>query len=240
MTLTTVMFFVAFGLLTQPADTTNPPDTIASKKGNIVLHLYGHGSLMIESGGKRIYCDPYSKVADYSQLPKADLILVTHEHQDHLDPSAIRFISTPATTIILNGASQMKLGEGTAMANGESKTFGAITIEAVPAYNCTPGREMFHPRGRDNGYVLTIGGKRIYIAGDTEDIPEMIKLKSIDVAFLPMNQPYTMTPAQVAHAAAMFSPKILYPYHTGTTDVTALAPLMAGMKSVELRVRNMQ
>ncbi len=240
MTVPFATLFLLIGLLTQPAGVANPPDTIASKKGAIVLHLYGHGSLMIESGGQRIYIDPYSKAADYSRLPKAALILITHEHPDHLDPSAIRLISTPSTTIILNAASRKKLGEGTAMANGESKTVGGIAVEAVPAYNITPGRDNFHPKGRDNGYVLTIGGTRIYVAGDTEDIPEMKNLKSIDVAFLPMNQPYTMTPEQVAHAAAMFTPRILYPYHTGATDVSTLAPLMAGMKSVELRIRNMQ
>jgi L-ascorbate metabolism protein UlaG (beta-lactamase superfamily) len=126
------------------------------------------------------------------------------------------------------------------MKNGDKKTVDGMEIEAVPAYNTTKGREMYHPKGRDNGYIVTFGNKRVYIAGDTEDIPEMATFKNIDIAFLPMNQPYTMTPEQVVHAVQMIHPKILYPYHTGDTDVSKLKALLANDKNVDLRIRKMQ
>jgi L-ascorbate metabolism protein UlaG (beta-lactamase superfamily) len=132
------------------------------------------------------------------------------------------------------------IGYGEILKNGEKKSYKNITIEAVPAYNTTPGNEKFHPKGRDNGYILTIGGKRIYIAGDTENTPEMDKLKHIDIAFLPMNQPYTMTPAQVAKTVKQFKPKILYPYHYGETNVQELQNLLASDKHTEIRIRQMQ
>jgi L-ascorbate metabolism protein UlaG (beta-lactamase superfamily) len=132
------------------------------------------------------------------------------------------------------------LKTGTVMTNGTSITVNGILIEAVPAYNTTPGREMYHPKGRDNGYVLTIGGQRIYIAGDTEDIPEMRDRKNIDIAFLPMNLPYTMSPEQTAQAAMAFMPKILYPYHYGETDVSKLLDLLKSVPDIEVRVKNMK
>ena len=126
------------------------------------------------------------------------------------------------------------------MKNGDKlKPTDYLTIEAVPAYNTTPGREKFHPRHRDNGYILTLGGTRIYIAGDTEDIPELKNLKDIDIAFLPVNQPYTMTVPQAANAARMFSPKILYPYHYGDTKISELKEALQG-SGVEVRIREMQ
>jgi L-ascorbate metabolism protein UlaG (beta-lactamase superfamily) len=232
--------FFAFSLQTSGTYSTNPPDTIRTQKGTIVLHPFGHGSLMIEYRNVRVYIDPFSKVADYTKMPKADIILITHEHQDHLDPATIHLLSTAKTQIILNKSSRDVLGEGTAMSNGEIRNIGDIKIKAVPAYNTTPGRESMHPKGRDNGYVVTLVGKHIYIAGDTEDIPEMKNLGEIDIAFLPMNQPYTMTPEQVARAAQMVKPKILYPYHFGDTDVSKLTALLKGAKNIELRLRNMR
>ncbi len=131
------------------------------------------------------------------------------------------------------------LGFGQAMANGDTLTIKDIKITAVPAYNTTKGRDKFHPKGRDNGYVLEIGGKRVYIAGDTEDIPEMKRLKDIDTAFLPMNQPYTMTAKQLTNAVKVIKPRIVYPYHYGDSDLSALPQLLKGIKGVELRIRRM-
>ncbi len=218
----------------------NTPDTIATAQGKLIVHCLGHASLRFEYGGLNIYVDPVARSADYSQMPKADIILVTHEHGDHLDGDVIRGLSGKNTQSILNASSRDILKSGTAMANGESKKIDGISIEAVPAYNTTPGHEDFHPRGRDNGYILTMGGKRIYIAGDTENTPEMKSLKNIDIAFLPMNLPWTMSPEQVADAVKAFRPKILYPYHTGETDVSKLVALLKDVKGIDVRIKNMK
>jgi L-ascorbate metabolism protein UlaG (beta-lactamase superfamily) len=203
------------------------------------ITFLGHGTLMLDYNGWIIHVDPVSAEADYAALPPGDLILVTHEHGDHLDAAAVARITRPGTVIVANPAAAGKLRGAVVLRNGESTTAGSVKIEALPAYNTSPGRDRFHPKGRDNGYLLTIAGKRIYIAGDTEETPEMKALKNIDIAFLPMNQPYTMTPEQVAKAARAFKPRVLYPYHTGDTDTARLAALLEG-KGVEVRIRNLQ
>lgn len=191
-----------------------------------------HASVRIVFDGKEIEIDPVGKmgdrITDYSKFPKADLILVTHEHYDHLDPEAIKVLSKPDTVVIANPNSADILGYGEVMRNGDRKVLAdGIEIEAVPAYNVSPDKLQFHPKGRDNGYVLTLGGMKVYIAGDTEVIPEMEALKDIDIAFLPCNLPYTMTPAQLIDAAKIIRPKVLYPYHYGTTDLSSVAPALA-------------
>ncbi len=206
------------------------------------ITLIKHGSLAIYYKGVSIQVDPVAglgKPTDYSaEFPSADVILVTHEHQDHLDAGAIEALSGDETRIILNNTSREKLGRGEPMANGERKVLpGDIILEAVPAYNTTPGREKFHPVGNGNGYILTIDGFRIYIAGDTEDIPEMDGFGNIDVAFLPVNQPYTMTVDQCVRATVMIKPKVLIPYHFGQTDISGLPGLLPG---TEVRIRQMQ
>lgn len=215
-------------------------DTIKTKSGALEIGFIGHGSLEMSLKGTIIYIDPWSKLTDYSQLPKADLILITHEHFDHLDTTAIALLQKTGTVIMLPAAVRNIIKQGEVLRNGEKKTFKDLIIEAVPAYNTTKDRGKFHPKGRDNGYILTIGGKRIYIAGDTENTPEMDKLKNIDIAFLPMNQPYTMTPQQVANTVNRFRPKILYPYHYGETNVQDLLKLLKGNTAIEVRIRNMQ
>lgn len=191
-----------------------------------------HASIRIVFDGKEIEIDPVGTLGDrstdYSRFPKADLILVTHEHHDHLDPSAIKDLSKPDTIVIANKNSADILGYGKVMANGDRLTLNnGIEIEAVPAYNTSADKLQFHPKGRDNGYVLTLDGFRIYIAGDTEPIPEMKDLKDIDIAFMPCNLPYTMTPDQLIEAAKMVRPKVLYPYHFGTTDLSAIPAALA-------------
>lgn len=214
-------------------------DTFDLGGGTLRITFLGHGTLMLEYGGTVVHVDPVSQEADYSRLPKADIILVTHNHSDHLDPAAIRACAKPGATVILNPTSAKQLGSGTALANGESTSVGLIAVEAVAAYNTSAGRDRYHPKGRDNGYIVTIAGKRIYIAGDTEDTPQMRALRDVWITFLPMNQPYTMTPAQAASAARAFGPRILYPYHFGDTDATELSELLAGETGIEVRLRRM-
>ncbi|HNW58092.1 MAG TPA: MBL fold metallo-hydrolase [bacterium] len=216
-------------------------DTLAAAKGPIVLTFIGHGSLMIQFGKMVTYIDPVSEYADYARMPRADLILVTHAHSDHLDPKAIRQLRQPATRMVAAPVCHDLLPEADLLRNGENLRIGELEILAVPAYNLLhkrPDQQPFHPKGEGNGYLLHFGGKSIYVAGDTENIPEMKALKGIDVAFLPMNLPYTMTPEMVADAARAFQPLILYPYHYGNTDVRKLTELLKGEK-IEVRIREL-
>ena len=189
-----------------------------------------------------IHVDPFSRLTDYSKLPKANLILVTHDHRDHLDPKAIENVRTEKTILVLTEACAQKIKGGIVMKNGDIQNIGGLQIEAIPAYNLVHMRSEgvpYHAKGDGNGYVITFGDKRVYVAGDTENTPEMKALQNIDYAFLPMNLPYTMTPEMVADAAKAFQPKILYPYHYhfGTTDTSKLVELMQDTKAVEIRIR---
>ena len=218
-------------------------DTISTSAGDLEITFIGHGTLMFTFNGKVVHVDPFNKLADYSKLPKADIILVTHHHGDHLDPQAIEKIRTEKTIIIYTGLCLETLAGGTVLKNGETKTIEGIKIESVPAYNIVHKRdngEPFHVKGECNGYIISFGDKKVYVAGDTENTPEMKALKGIDIAFLPMNLPYTMTPEMVADAAKSFKPKILYPYHYGDTDVSKLVNLMKDDKEVEVRIRKMK
>jgi L-ascorbate metabolism protein UlaG (beta-lactamase superfamily) len=217
-------------------------DVIPTAKGDLEITFLGHGSLMMGFGGETIHVDPYGDVADYETLPKADIVLVTHDHFDHLDLKALKAILKPDTAIVASKSCAAKLPGAIIMANGEKRLVLGLEVESVPAYNIAhkkPDGNPFHPKGEGNGYVLTFGDKRVYVAGDTENTSEMKALKAIDVAFLPMNLPYTMTPEQVADAARAFRPKILYPYHTGDTDTAKLVKLLAGEKGIEVRIRKL-
>jgi L-ascorbate metabolism protein UlaG (beta-lactamase superfamily) len=218
-------------------------DVVPTGGGDLKIDFIGHASLMFTYGGKTVQVDPVSAQADYARMPKADLILVTHGHGDHLDPAAISAIRKPGAPVVLPPSCAGKVPDPTVMANGDQKTVAGLRIEAVPAYNIVnkrPDGAPFHPRGEGNGYIVTFGDKRVYIAGDTENTPEMKALKGIDIAFLPMNLPYTMTPEMVADAAEAFRPKVLYPYHYGDTDTSRLVSLLAGDKDIEVRVRRMK
>ncbi len=217
-------------------------DIFQTSRGDLKITFIGHGTLMFTSGGKIIHVDPYSRVADYSRLPKADLILITHEHRDHLDPEVIAIIRKENTEIILTEKCTERVDDGIIMKNGDVKTVLGLKIEAAPAYNIVHMRREktpYHPKGDGNGYIITFGDKRIYVAGDTENIPEMKALKNIDIAFLPMNLPYTMSPEMVADAAKAFKPKILYPYHYGRTDTSQLVELLKDVKEIEVRIRDL-
>lgn len=218
-------------------------DTVKTSTGDLVITFIGHGTLMFTFGGKVIHIDPVSREADYTKLPKADLILITHEHGDHLDPGVIKLLRTEKTKLVLTETCAKKVEGGIVMKNGDVKTVLGLPIEAVPAYNIVHKRDSgqpFHPKGIGNGYVITFGDKRVYVAGDTENIPEMKKLKDIDIAFLPMNLPYTMTPEMAADAAKSFMPKILYPYHYGSTDTSRIVKLLKGTEKIEVRIRDMR
>ena len=234
-----MLFFAARSM----GETSFETDTIKTSAGALKITFIGHGTLMLDFDGKIIHVDPFGKLADYSTLPKADLVLVTHHHSDHLDPAALGRIRTDKTVVILTEKCAEEVKGGTVMKNGDRQTISGIEIEAMPAYNLVhkrEGGEPFHPKGEGNGYVLRFGDTRVYIAGDTENTPEMRALKNIDYAFLPMNLPYTMTPEMVADVVASFKPKVLYPYHYGDTDTAKLMELLKDDKDTEVRIRRMK
>ncbi len=216
-------------------------DIIKDDGKEIGLWFVGHASLYVTYGDMVIHVDPVAQEGDYSKLPKADLILVTHDHYDHLDLKAISLIKKPGTKIVCNTTSASQLPGAIVMKNGENSEVLSVRIEAVPAYNIkhmrAPGKP-YHPKGEGNGYIITLGKTRIYFAGDTENIPEMANLKNIDIAFLPMNLPYTMEPWMVADCLTKFHTRILYPYHFGSTDTSLLLPLVDTTKT-EVRIRKM-
>jgi len=219
-------------------------DRITGGNGDdLRITFIGHGSLQIVYNSQNIYIDPVGNYADFKEFPAADLILITHEHFDHLDSTAVEQLSRDKTAVFVNSAGADKIKAGLVMKNGDRAEAGGIVIEAVPAYNLVhrrPDGEPYHPAGSGNGYVLSLGQTRIYIAGDTENIPEMANLAAIDIAFLPMNLPYTMTPEMTAAAARSFQPKILYPYHYGDTDPQKLVELLKNDTKTEVRIRSMR
>jgi L-ascorbate metabolism protein UlaG (beta-lactamase superfamily) len=227
-------------------------DRIPTDDGVLVVHPIHHATFLMQWNGKTVYVDPVGGGKPFADLPKPDLVLVTHVHGDHFDPATLEAIARAGTqpTIVaprtvaekipqsLRGRTMVRI-----LTNGERTEAMGIAVEAVPAYNTTPGKEKFHPKGRDNGYVLTMGGKRVYIAGDTEDTAEMRALKGIDVAFLPMNLPYTMSVEMAAEAIREFKPKVVYPYHYRSHDGTKadfgqLKRLVGKDSGVDIRVRD--
>jgi L-ascorbate metabolism protein UlaG (beta-lactamase superfamily) len=218
-------------------------DVIDTSAGKLQITFIGHGTLMFSFDGKIIHVDPVDKMADYTKLPKADLILVTHEHGDHLDQKALELLRADKTVVVSTETCAKQIKDAIVMHNGDVRTIDGLRIEAVSAYSIVHMRsegQPYHPKGNGNGYVITFGDKRVYVAGDTENIPEMKELKDIEVAFLPMNLPYTMTPEMVADAARSFKPKILYPYHYGDTDTAKIVELLKDAKEIEVRIRKMK
>ncbi len=230
--------------MTNPVSSQNVPasDNLTTSSGVVEMHFLGHASLMFKLNNFTIYVDPVGSYGNFDILPKADLILVTHEHGDHLDPKSIEKLKKDGTVLFTNEGSVAKVPWANVVKAGDKKDVGMVGVEVVPAYNIvnenSPGKP-YHPKGAGVGYIITIGDKKIYVAGDTENTPEMKTLKNIDVAFLPMNLPYTMTPAMVADAALAFKPKILYPYHFGDTKTDELLTLLKN-SSIEVRIRNLK
>ena len=223
-----------------------------SNGGDLVVHPMKHATMVLTWNGVTMYVDPAPApgsppgtdgAAAFKGMPAADLILVTDIHGDHFDVPSLEKLAGAKTVVVVPQAVMDKLSDAVkpkarVIANGASTSVAAIGIEAVPMYNTTQDRLQFHSKGRGNGYVLTIGGKRVYIAGDTEDIPEMRALKNIDVAFIPMNLPYTMPPEQAAQGVLAFKPKIVYPYHYGQSDVGVFARAIGENNGIEVRQRN--
>ena len=238
-----VILLVAVFPLAASAQQDFETDTIKTSAGDLTITFIGRGTLIFTFAERVIHVDPWTRLADYTKLPKADLILLTHEHRDHLDLRALELVRTEKAVVVLTETCARQVKDGIVMRNGEVKTVEGLNIETVPAYNVVHMRKdgrPFHPKGVGNGYAITFGDKKIYVAGDTENTPEMNKLRDIDIAFLPMNVPYTMTPEMVADAAKTFKPKILYPYHYGKTDTSKLVELLKDVKGIEVRIRNME
>ena len=235
-----ICLMAVLGLTTACAQKSYEVDEFKTKSGKTIkFYALMHACIRIEMDGKEIQIDPVAKLGDrtvdYAAMPKADYIFVTHEHGDHYDANSIKQLTGAKTQLVMNKRCADMYGAGKVMVNGDKLQFADVSVEAVPAYNYTEGHTQFHPKGRDNGYILTIDGLRIYIAGDTEDIPEMSKIKDIDIAFLPCNQPYTMTPDQLIRAAKVIKPKVLFPYHYGQTDLSTVS---AQLKDIDVRIRH--
>lgn len=223
---------------TQPASAPAERNVAVEKtsQGDLTVQPINHSAIRFAFKGKQYYVDPAGDAA-WDKMPKADAIFITHEHLDHLNPKVIDQIKKEGTVIYANAASVKKAGFGQAIEVGEKKQVLDIAVEAVPAYNVTSDRQKYHPKERkDNGYVLTFGDKRVYVAGDTEGTSEMKALKDIAIAFLPINLPYTMEPKDAAEAARAFKPRILYPYHQGKSDPAEVKKLLADVKDIEVRV----
>jgi len=226
------------GALTIPVFAAKPTDEFKTKAGVLKLTPIQHASFTIEAGGKVIQVDP--AMGDFTGAPAADIILITDIHGDHLVPANIAKLKKAGTMVIIPGAAQKDVPDGVIMKNGETKTVGAFTFEAIPMYNIKRGPaegKLFHDKGRGNGYVVTYGGFRIYISGDTENIPEMRALKNIDVALVCMNLPYTMPVDEAADAVKAFHPKVVYPYHYMGQDVNQFAAALKGT-GIDVRLRN--
>jgi L-ascorbate metabolism protein UlaG (beta-lactamase superfamily) len=216
-----------------------PADTFSTSLGELKITPVRHGSVMLEFRKQVWHVDPWSQ-ADYSSLPKADVILITDIHGDHMDPKAIEQVRKPSTVIVAPAAVAKTVAGARVLNNGESTTVIGIKIEAVPMYNLTRGPEagkLFHDKGRGNGYVLTIGDKRVYFSGDTEAIPEMKALQNIDIAFVCMNLPYTMPPEEAAAGVKAFRPKVVYPYHYRGSDLAVFSKALAGESGIDVRLR---
>lgn len=207
-------------------------DSYKTGTGEITINPVSHASFVMTTPSMMIYNDPVGGAALYRDYPAPDLILITHEHGDHYNVDTLNALAGENTKLVTNPAVYGMLpdnlkAKATSIGNGEATTVGDISIDAIPAYNMTADRLQYHPQGRDNGYILTIGGRRIYIAGDTEDIPEMRMLEDIYIAFLPMNLPYTMDIAQASDAVSAFKPEYVYPYHYKGSDIDAFAKMVA-------------
>ncbi len=213
-------------------------DTLSTSAGEVKITPVKHGTVLLEIAGKNWYVDPWSQ-ADLSNRPKADVILITDIHGDHMDPAAIATVKQSSTVIVAPKAVAETVTEAQVLSNGESKTVAGVKVEAIPMYNNERGPEpgkLFHVKGRGNGYVLNVGDKRIYLSGDTEAVAEMRALEDIDVAFVCMNLPYTMPPDEAAAGVKEFQPKIVYPYHYRGSDLSVFERALQG-EPIEVRLR---
>jgi len=236
----------AFFFFSIPIHAQFDSDVIPTPGGDLEMFFIGHGTLMFKFNDKVIHIDPTMREADYASLPDADLILVTHQHGDHLDLTAINHLMKEQTRVVMTRTcmDQLEDFKATVMKNGDTETIGEVEIQAIPAYNIKHVRssgQPYHPKGEGNGYILGFGTTHVLIGGDTENIPEYMDLnQKVDVAFLPMNLPYTMTPEMVADAALSIRPAILYPYHYGQSDPRELVELLKDEPDIEVRIRELK
>jgi len=241
-----VLFALTLTLAFAAATPSKQADVVETSKGPLKITPLYHGSVMLEFGGKVIHIDPWGQ-ADYTGIPQADMILITHSHADHMDPAILKtlrkeatiLVAPPAVTDTLNGT----VGDTDAISNGEKKTFLGIEIEAVPMYNLVLGSgpgKPFHHKGIGNGYILSFGDTRVYFSGDTECVPEMKALKNISVAFLAMNPPRTMPTAEAAACVQAFRPKVVYPYHYRGQNTEEFAKALKNTPGVEVRLRKLE
>lgn len=239
-----LVWAAGLGATTAPAaDNKLSGDSIPTQNGDLIIHPVNHATFVLSWNGKTIYVDPVGGAKRFEGLPRPDLILVTDIHGDHLHPETLAAVAGDKAKIVVPAAVAAKLPGNlrpltTVLANGQTKSILDISIEAIPMYNLTGDRLKFHDKGRGNGYVLTLGGKRVYLSGDTEDIPEMRALKNIDMAFVCMNLPYTMTVDQAASAVREFKPKIVYPYHYRGSDTEKFKKLVGETSGIEVRLRD--
>lgn len=234
----TTLLLLSLGTLAL-AQPNRPSDEFRTSAGILKITPIRHASLMIAAGGQVIHVDPVGPNL-YEGLPAADLILITDIHGDHMDPNAIAKVRKGGTLILAPAAVAKTVTEATVLNNGDSKTVGPWKIEALPMYNLKRGPSagaLYHDKGRGNGYLISYGGMRIYIAGDTEGIPEMRALKAIDVAFIPMNLPFTMPPEEAAEVVRFFHPKVVYPYHFRGSDPKVFQKALEGT-GIEVRIRD--
>ena len=240
-----VFLLVSIALL-QPVNGQFESDVINTSEGDLEMFFIGHGTLMFTFNDLVIHIDPVMRETDYASQPDADLILVTHQHGDHLDLTAIKHLLKSGTRVVMTETcmEQVEDFEAVVMKNGDVETLHGILIQAIPAYNIENKRsngQPYHPKGEGNAYLMKFGKTHVLIGGDTENIPEIKELKvPVEVAFLPMNLPYTMSPAMVADAALAFRPAILYPYHFGQTDPQKLVDLLKDEKGIEVRIRDLK
>ena len=237
-----VILLLLLGPLTCSADGAPTPDTIATEDGALKIFPIKHATLALQWKERTIYVDPVGGTKAFQGLPKPDLILVTDIHGDHFNKETLAELLSPNTKLVCPAAVAEQMtpdlrNSATILTNEQTGEFLGVKVEAIPMYNLTAERLRFHTKGRGNGYVVTLGGKRIYLSGDTEDIPEMLALKNIDVAFVCMNLPYTMTVEQAARAVRAFKPRVVYPYHYRGSDVNKFKELVGTDVGVEVRLR---
>ncbi len=222
-------------------------DHLVTSNGAVVFHPVNHASLVMSWQEKTIYVDPVGSVALYAGLPRADLVLLTHEHSDHFSSSTLggvtntnAMIFAPQAVFDAMSSSLSLRNLTTVLTNGARTNVLGLMVDAIPAYNTTTS---WHPAGRGNGYVVTVSGRPIYISGDTEDTPEMRALRNMEVAFLSMNLPYTMSVSQAVSAVRAFHPNVVYPYHYRTnppsppTDLSTFKQQVSTNPGVEVRIR---
>jgi len=214
-------------------------DTVQTGDGDLAITHLGHASLLFTHGGKRIYIDPYSRFADYANLPDADIVLITHAHYDHLDPRAIAKIRRDTADIVHPERCAKRIKGGIVMRNGDVQVIHGFRIEAIPSYSLGPRWKMgsLHPSGHGNGYVIEFANLRVLVAGDTHAIPELKGQVGIDVAFLPLRAPFAMSPQMLADVALAMKPKILYPYHRSEAETRRLIDLLKDHPEIDLRIR---